>query len=70
MLLRIWQVIQGALRDFFRDRVPQFAAALSFYAAFSMAPLLILLLTAAAFLLDGAEVRTYAMEQISKNLGD
>lgn len=58
------------MHDFFRDRVPQFAAALSFYAAFSMAPLLILLLTAAAFLLDGAEVRTYAMEQISNNLGE
>jgi len=70
MFLRIWHVAQGALRDFFKDRVPQFAAALSFYAAFSMAPLLILLLTAAAFLLDGAEVRAYAMEQITKNLGD
>lgn len=69
MLLRIWAVIQGSVKDFFEDRVPQFAAALSFYAAFSMAPLLILMLSILAFLLDGAQAREYVLDQIGTNLG-
>ena len=70
MMLRAWTFIHGLVGDFFTDRVPQFAAALSFYAAFSMAPLLILMLTILAFLLDGAQAREFVLAQIGTNLGD
>lgn len=67
---RAWAFVHGLIGDFFSDRVPQFAAALSFYAAFSMAPLLILILTILAFLLDGAQAREFVLAQIALNLGE
>ncbi|MGB7301755.1 MAG: YihY/virulence factor BrkB family protein [Burkholderiaceae bacterium] len=70
MLFKIWTIVHGLISDFFTDRVPQFAAALSFYAAFSMAPLLILILTILAFLLDGAQAREFVIVQIGTHLGE
>ncbi|MEZ5741507.1 MAG: YihY/virulence factor BrkB family protein [Burkholderiaceae bacterium] len=62
-------LIRGVVTDFFADRASQFAAALSFYAAFSLAPLLVLMLTVLAFILDGPQARDYLLGQIGEQLG-
>lgn len=61
--------LHAVLADFVADRATQFAAALSFYAAFSMAPLVVMILTVTAQILDGAAARDYLIARIGDQLG-
>ncbi|MEZ5654121.1 MAG: YihY/virulence factor BrkB family protein [Burkholderiaceae bacterium] len=66
---RVIVFLHGTITDFIIDRATQFAAALSFYAAFSMAPLVVMVLTLMAQILDGAQARDYVLAQIDVQLG-
>ncbi len=70
MLRRFFTIVHSAVSEFFSDRGTQFAAALSFYAAFSMAPLLVMMLTVLALILDATQARDYLIQVISTQLGD
>lgn len=61
--------VHDTIADFVMDRAMQFAAALSFYAAFSLAPLLVMVLTVMAQILDGAQARDFVIEQIALQVG-
>ncbi|MEZ5660958.1 MAG: YihY/virulence factor BrkB family protein [Burkholderiaceae bacterium] len=69
MIRRLAAFVHGTLTDFVMDRATQFAAALSFYAAFSMAPLVVMVLTLMAQILDGPQARDYVIGQIALQLG-
>lgn len=63
-------IARRTVTGFFADRVPQFAAGISFYAAFSLAPLLVVMLGALALILDQAQAREFVLERIGADLGD
>ncbi len=70
MLRKFFVIFQNTITEFFNDRGTQFAAALSFYAAFSMAPLLVMMLSVLSLILDGEQARQFVMHAISTQLGD
>ncbi len=57
------------IAEFFSDRATQFAAALSFYAAFSLAPLLVMMLSVLALVLDGSAAHDFIIDRISSEFG-
>jgi len=56
-------IVKAALRDFMDDDAMTLAAALAFYAALSVAPLVLILLWAGAFLPEGANERITAQAE-------
>lgn len=69
MFRSLFNLTHTTIAEFFNDRATQFAAALSFYAAFSLAPLLVIMLSVLALVLDGAEARQYVIERLNGNFG-
>ncbi|MGH1357942.1 MAG: YihY/virulence factor BrkB family protein [Burkholderiaceae bacterium] len=70
MLRSLLILCYTTIAEFFSDRATQFAAALSFYAAFSLAPLLVMMLSVLALVLDGAAARDFIIDRISSDFGD
>ena len=68
-MLTVLRFVRDTVTDFVVDRAMQYAAALSFYAAFSLAPLLVMVLTVMAQILDGPQARLFVLEQIALQLG-
>lgn len=58
----IWRVMKSAAADFMEDGAMTLAAALSYYSALSLAPLMVLLITIAGFL--GPETQQGVVEQV------
>lgn len=69
MFKSLFTITHATIAEFFNDRATQFAAALSFYAAFSLAPLLVIMLSVLALVLDGAEAREYVITRLSGDFG-
>lgn len=69
MLRSILNLVFTTVAEFFNDRATQFAAALSFYAAFSLAPLLVMMLSVLALVLDGSSARDFIIDRISSDFG-
>lgn len=67
MWKRIWQVLRSAVVDFIADDVLTLGAALSYYTALSLAPLLIILLWVGGLL--GPEIETGLVDQIVEVIG-
>lgn len=65
----IFNLSLTTIAEFFSDRATQFAAALSFYAAFSLAPLLVMMLSVLALVLDGAAARDFVIDRITSEFG-
>lgn len=65
----LFTITHTTVAEFFNDRATQFAAALSFYAAFSLAPLLVIMLSVLALVLDGAEARDYVITRLNGDFG-
>lgn len=61
--------LKQVFTEFSEDDCPRMAAALSYYTAFAMAPLMVLLLLLAGFLFDPAEVEGQIEQQISSAIG-
>lgn len=66
----IWPVIRETLRDFFEDHAFRHAAALSYYAILSLAPLLLLLLALAGLILDRTAVAAGLVDQMRGLMGE
>lgn len=62
---RAWRIAKGAVQGFMDDGVPRLGAALSYYAVFSMAPLLILVLAVASLVFDAGQSRDLLLAQVS-----
>lgn len=60
-----WQVVYQAVADFFRDNGPQWAAAIAYYALLSVFPLLLAVVSIAAYFVEPA----WAVEQLTRLLG-
>jgi membrane protein len=63
------RIIEATVRKFLADNCAQMAAALSFYAFFSLPPLLILLLLLTGTVLEPAAVQARLLEQVESLIG-
>lgn len=72
MFRALLSITHTTIAEFFGDRGTQFAAALSFYAAFSLAPLLVMLLSVLALVLDtdASQARDFVISSIANGIGD
>jgi len=64
-----WALVSEAFNEFFEDKAPRLGAALAYYAAFSIAPLLILLVALIGFFLTG-DTLSQVHTQIAALAGD
>jgi membrane protein len=64
-----WALVSEAFNEFFEDKAPRLGAALAYYAAFSIAPLLILLVALVGFFLTG-DTLSQVQTQIAALAGD
>jgi membrane protein len=60
---------ERALKDFFADRAPQLAAAVSYYVLFAVFPLAIVVVATAGLVLDEQTVREQVIDQVVRRLG-
>ena len=68
-----WTLVSEAFNEFFEDKAPRLGAALAYYAAFSIAPLLILLVAMVGFFFKGdtiLEVQTQIAALFGDNAAD
>ncbi len=66
--MRVWQLIEQGVGDFFRDGMPQRAAAISFYALFSIFPLAILSVAVLGLVVNDDQARTRVIAFLLDNL--
>jgi membrane protein len=66
----VWQLVRKTVNDWIEDKAPQLGAALAFYTALSIAPLLVILLGAAAFFFGEEAARGQITEQLRDLVGD
>lgn len=64
-----WAVLKGAAGEFFTHQAPRKSAALSFYALFSLAPLVTVVLLVVGVLVDEATARTAFASQLGALIG-
>jgi len=64
-----WALLRQTAREWSEDKVPRLGAALSFYTALSIAPLLVLCLRAASLIFDAAAARDQLERQIQGLVG-
>jgi membrane protein len=60
----IWSLLKATFQEFRDDKASRLAAALSFYTALSIAPLLVLLVTLMGWFLGGSDAQTQVVSQI------
>jgi membrane protein len=65
-----WQVLSGAVEGWFRDRCVSNAASVAFFALFSLAPMLILVVTVASYGLKSADVVNQIFSQLQQTIGE
>lgn len=58
-----------AIKNYYQDQVPRKSAALAYYAMFSLAPLLLIMITVSRFILETATAKDYVISQAQKFLG-
>jgi membrane protein len=63
-------LLKEAYRDWNEDEAPRLAAALAYYTAFSLAPVLVIVVAVAGLAFGVAEVRMALVEQVRGMLGD
>jgi membrane protein len=64
-----WTLIKATLKEFGRDKATRLAAALSYYTAISIAPMLIFLLLILGFLVGGGTAENQLISQIQTAVG-
>ena len=68
--MKFWlATLKSTFSDFMEDKALRLAAALAYYSIFSLAPLLIIMIAIAGFLLDEAAVRDQVQRQMTELLG-
>ncbi|MFO1535039.1 MAG: YihY/virulence factor BrkB family protein [Thermoplasmatota archaeon] len=68
-LLRTWRQWRQTLAEWVQDKCPRLAAALAYYTAFAMAPLLVIVIAVAGALWGQAEVRGAVVAQVASLVG-
>jgi membrane protein len=61
-----WEIVRQAVKDFFRDDAPQWAAAIAYYALLSIFPLLLAVVSIAAYFVQP----DWAIERATRLLGE
>lgn len=66
----IWGLIRETFKNWSEDKVPRLAAALSYYTIFSLAPLLVLVIAIASFVIgNNANIRDQVLGQVQHLVG-
>lgn len=58
-----------ALINYYQDQIPRKSAALAYYAMFSLAPLLLIMITVSRLIIETATAKAYILSQAQKFLG-
>lgn len=66
---KIWSVVQISVIRWNTDHIPRRAAALAFYAGFSLAPLLLISIAVASVVVGAEAVRGHVLDQLRRFLG-
>ena len=66
----LWTLLKAAVRGWFDDGAASMGAALAFYTLFSMAPLLLLIVALAGFVIGTDVAREHLVNQLTTLLGD
>ena len=64
-----WTLLRQTITDWSEDKAPQLGASLAFYSALSIAPLLVIALSVAAFFLDEEASRERVIEEFQGLVG-
>jgi membrane protein len=64
-----WSVLKQTIGEYQTDNVPRLAAALSYYTAFALAPVLVIVIAVAGLAFDSGAVRVAILEQVAGLLG-
>jgi membrane protein len=70
MYVTIWKLLRQTFAEWSEDKAPQLGASLAFYSALSIAPLLVIALSVAAFFLDEQEARGRVLEEFQGLVGN
>ena len=65
----LWQILKGTTENWLEDQASSISAALAFYCAFSLAPLLIILVTIAGWIVGNEVAYTYLGQQVTLLFG-
>jgi len=65
----LWQILKGATDNWLEDQASSISAALAFYCAFSLAPLLIIVVTIAGWIVGGELAYSYVGSQLTMLFG-
>lgn len=65
----LWQILKGTTDNWLADQASSISAALAFYCAFSLAPLLIIIVTIAGWIVGGELAYSYVGSQITMLFG-
>jgi membrane protein len=65
----LWDLLSETYREWNADNAPTLGAALAFYTAFSLAPLLIVIIVVAGFIIGQAEIQAEILRQVQEQVG-
>jgi membrane protein len=65
----LWQILKGTTENWLEDQASSISAALAFYCAFSLAPLLIIIVTIAGWIVGGELAYSYVGSQLTMLFG-
>jgi len=66
----LWQILRGTTENWLEDQASSISAALAFYCAFSLAPLLIIIVAIAGWVVGGKVAYTYVGGQLNMLFGE
>jgi membrane protein len=66
----LWQMLKDTFKDFGEDRAMRLAAAMAYYAIFSIGPLLFVVITIAGWVMEPETVRGYVQEYVKGFVGE
>ena len=65
----LWQILKGTTENWLDDQASSISAALAFYCAFSLAPLLIIIVSIAGWIVGGELAYSYVGSQLTMLFG-
>ncbi len=68
--LSFWKLLRESATEWRRDNASQLAASTAYYTVFSIAPLLIIVISLVGLLLEEAEVEAYLLQELQSLAGD
>lgn len=66
----LWSLLQQTFAEWQRDKVSRLAAALAYYTAFALAPVLVIAIAVASFLFEQSTVQSRIIDQLRSLLGN